>query len=1270
MLVPKELELWVDFAKQERHIGGAGHDDRFARMEDCSGARASMTGQLVQNRRRLHVPDGARSIRTSRHDLFAIRTPSCLDEQVFESAKRRAAQRAVESWIGCTRHRLGVAFEHTDVGAVAIHAPDGDGAVGRSGSDAGPIARELGIQDFRCMCASQAEDRVRQRRGALDRADQTLVLAILGRGDGDLLRSRCTIVCILSLPLDERSLAVRDGRWCLSLLGHGVVVVVEVRARARESNLAELDVRPPKVAAGGEMPAIPTSGAVAHPDQVQNRAPPPQQPHKKKLLSRNHSAMTNEQLSFPLCCRLSSLTDHHNLSCRRSVCSSQRTHTVTVLRQAWQDGLEPILVLNKVDRLITELKLSPNEAYHHLIQVIEQVNAVVGSFFASARMDDDERWHEEREKRIAARKQAKNDSIAAATGDDAADDDNDDNDRQERDDEDIYFDPSKGNVIFASAMDNWAFRLERFAMLYAKKMGIQEHKLRKVLWGDFYFDPKTKRVLSQKQKEKERRPLKPMFVQFVLENIWSVYDAIIDNRDQDKIEKIVSSLNLKVHPRDLKSKDASTLIKAVVSQWLPLASCAFAAIIYVIPPTSKAQAKRIPMMLNPDMSYFDRGSYRAKTPLEEHLMNAEIGPKSNRVAYVSKMFAVKKEDLPEAKKAPLTAEQMRERAKESRERQSAVRAALAATGASMGDGAADGDGEANGTSLEEAEAQRAARARREAEAQAEKDAAEEQEEEGSDEVVLGFARLYSGTLRVGQWMYALLPKYNTQLAPSHASNAKHIKAVQLEALYMVMGRDLLAVNEVPAGNVFAIRGMEGRVLRNATLCAPSLVQSYAIERHHDAATIDARMAASTFVNLAGINMLSAPIVRVALEPMNPQDMPKLVEGLKLLNQADPCVESLVQDTGEHVILTAGELHLERCLKDLRERFAKCEIQVSAPLVPFRETCVRAPEMAPPKLDGAPRGTVDGNVASGAVTYRVRAVPLPQPVVELLLANTQTLRRLQNRGSSAEGEDDSGSVDAAGSQASKTVRADKFWQTLQTVLDKCGQDRTGEDWREVVEKIVSFGPRRVGANILVDRTGGRTSLRNRTDPSRAATRQSSGIGTPAHADSQAVGVEKLSEALDQMNVSDDAGRTVVNLAALNESIDSGFQMATSAGPLCAEPMQGVAFFIESLSASSATGSVTGPLILLPVVESFGFADEIRKRTSGAASPQLIFKGFEMFDLDPFWVPRTEEELEDLGEKGDKENVAKKYMDAVRKRKGLFVTQRIVEAAEKQRTLKSN
>lgn len=75
-------------------------------------------------------------------------------------------------------------------------------------------------------------------------------------------------------------------------------------------------------------------------------------------------------------------------------------------------------------------------------------------------------------------------------------------------------------------------------------------------------------------------------------------------------------------------------------------------------------------------------------------------------------------------------------------------------------------------------------------------------------------------------------------------------------------------------------------------------------------------------------------------------------------------------------------------------------------------------------------------------------------------------------------------------------------------------------------------------------------------------------------------------------------------------------------------------------------------------------------SSPNSRRLSPCSFELFDLDPFWVPRTEEELEDLGEKGERENVAKKYMDGVRRRKGMHVDQRMVEAAEKQRNLKSN
>lgn len=52
-----------------------------------------------------------------------------------------------------------------------------------------------------------------------------------------------------------------------------------------------------------------------------------------------------------------------------------------------------------------------------------------------------------------------------------------------------------------------------------------------------------------------------------------------------------------------------------------------------------------------------------------------------------------------------------------------------------------------------------------------------------------------------------------------------------------------------------------------------------------------------------------------------------------------------------------------------------------------------------------------------------------------------------------------------------------------------------------------------------------------------------------------------------------------------------------------------------------------------------------------------------------MPFTEDELEDLGELADRENVAKKYMDRVRERKGLEVKgKRLLKDAEKQKTLK--
>eukprot|EP00510_Aplanochytrium_minuta_P007010 CAMPEP_0184043944 /NCGR_PEP_ID=MMETSP0955-20130417/67196_1 /TAXON_ID=627963 /ORGANISM="Aplanochytrium sp, Strain PBS07" /LENGTH=334 /DNA_ID=CAMNT_0026334897 /DNA_START=12 /DNA_END=1016 /DNA_ORIENTATION=- len=95
--------------------------------------------------------------------------------------------------------------------------------------------------------------------------------------------------------------------------------------------------------------------------------------------------------------------------------------------------------------------------------------------------------------------------------------------------------------------------------------------------------------------------------------------------------------------------------------------------------------------------------------------------------------------------------------------------------------------------------------------------------------------------------------------------------------------------------------------------------------------------------------------------------------------------------------------------------------------------------------------------------------------------------------------------------------------------------------------------------------------------------------------------------------------------------------------------------------------------IPVVECFGLADDLRKQTSGAAStPQLIFSHWEILDENPFFKATTVDELEEFGESGYdesylKNNIARKYMMQVRKRKGLDSGEKIVVHAEKQRTL---
>ncbi|KAN0079211.1 P-loop containing nucleoside triphosphate hydrolase protein [Elaphomyces granulatus] len=957
------------------------------------------------------------------------------------------------------------------------------------------------------------------------------------------------------------------------------------------------------------------------------------------------------------------------------VCSQ----TVTVLRQTWVEKLKPLLAINKIDRLVTELKMTPTEAYTHLSKLLEQVNAVIGSFFQGERMEDDLLWRERMEERInAAALREKNQSKTNVQGVTADDDSQSEimTEFEERDDEDLYFSPEKNNVIFCSAIDGWAFTVRQFAALYEKKLGIKRSILEKVLWGDFYLDPKTKRVLGQKHLK--GRPLKPLFVQLVLESVWAVYEATIGKvngkGDQALLEKITKSLNITIPTYLLRSRDSRNIMTALFSAWLPLSTAVLVSVIECLPGPRTAQATRLPDAIkeSPGAKFVDER-------VKDAMINFKTGKDDPVVAYVSKMVAVPESELPSNTKRSreiMTPTEARELARKKRDK-------VARLQAEINGGQADEVSQAT-TALENTGLDP-------------KPPPPPASETIDREYLIGFARLYSGNLAIGDSVYVLSPKFS----PGNPHISPEPQRVTVTDLYLLMGRQLESLCSVPAGVVFGIGGLAGYVLKTGTLCSQF----------------------EGAINLAGISMASPPIVRVALEPVNPTDLTKMIAGLKLLEQSDPCAQYEVLPSGEHVILTAGELHLERCLKDLRERFARCEIQAGEPIVPYRESIISAPEMAAPKNPDLGRGFVLSDSPSKQLTIKLRVMPLPAEITEFLDKNVGTIKRLQSEKRNkidhiSMTDDASESLDSQEDEDSKSeersaLSPEDFKKELRSIFNEFKEK---EVWQNVIDKIMAFGPRRVGPNILIDATVASICEKFLSDDTDQQQQQSESAST--------LGSHGLGKA--------------ISFRDLSGKISYAFQLATAQGPLCQEPIQGIAVFIEEVNVDTIGGEpdlgrLTGEAIrlvrdsilqgfldwsprillamysceiqastevlgrvygvitrrrgrilsemvkegtpfltilsVLPVAESFGFSDEIRKRTSGAASPQLIFTGFEALDQDPFWVPATEEELEDLGELADRENIAKRYVDTVRSRKGLVVAnKKLVKDAEKQKTLK--
>ena len=179
------------------------------------------------------------------------------------------------------------------------------------------------------------------------------------------------------------------------------------------------------------------------------------------------------------------------VDCIEGVC----VQTETVLRQAMQEKIRPVLMVNKVDRAILELQLDGEAMYTNFNRVIQRVNVIVSNF---AQPDMGE----------------------------------------------VELNASTGNIAFGSGKDCWGFTLKIFADLYSKKFGIASDKMMKKLWGDNYYDAKNK-VWRTEENDKDGNPLKRAFVMFIMDPIVKICRACIE-MNNEQIDKLMVTGNGKL----------------------------------------------------------------------------------------------------------------------------------------------------------------------------------------------------------------------------------------------------------------------------------------------------------------------------------------------------------------------------------------------------------------------------------------------------------------------------------------------------------------------------------------------------------------------------------------------------------------------------------------------------------------------------------------------------------------------------------------------------
>jgi len=298
-------------------------------------------------------------------------------------------------------------------------------------------------------------------------------------------------------------------------------------------------------------------------------------------------------------------------------------------------------------------------------------------------------------------------------------------------------------------------------------------------------------------------------------------------------------------------------------------------------------------------------------------------------------------------------------------------------------------------------------------------------------------------------------------------------------------------------------------------------------------------------------------------------LPKLVEGLKRLAKSDPMVQCIIEESGEHIIAGAGELHLEICLKDLEEDHAGIPIKKSDPVVSYRETV--SAESYETCLSKSP---------NKHNRLYMKACPMPDGLADAIEEGKVTPR------------DDP--------KARKNVLCNQFEFDATDAM-----------------KIWTFGPESTGANLLVDTTKGVQYLNEIKDSCVAGFQWASKEGVMC--DEHMRGV--------RFNIQD----VTLHADAIHRGggqIIPTCRRVLYASVLTAEPrLQEPVYLCEIQCPESAVGGIYGvlnrrrgvvfeemqvpgtPMFVvkahLPVNESFGFTADLRSNTGGQAFPQCVF-----------------------------------------------------------------